>query len=98
MTPIESYCPPEMLAQVYPEEFGHLLPPPPKPTSYTAEHLAGGCILYRLADHPYLHRHTSDEMLSSARGIRPTRTMQRLMSFRGYADRIGLNVSSISRA
>ena len=24
--------------------------------------------------------------------------MQRVMSFRGYADRIGLNVSSISRA
>ena len=58
MTPVELYWPPEMLAQVYPEEFGHLLSPPPKPTSYTAEHLAGGCMLYRLTERPYLHRDT----------------------------------------
>ena len=62
MTPIELYWPPEILAQAYPAEFGHLLQtirerasPPSEPIFYTTEHLAGGCILYRLTDRPYLH-------------------------------------------
>ncbi|WP_114947357.1 hypothetical protein [Microvirga calopogonii] len=49
MTPIEHYWPPEMLAAVFPEKYGHLVmkaPAQEEPLSssrYTVDHLPGGC-------------------------------------------------------
>lgn len=53
MTPIECYWPPEMLAQVFPERFGHLVSRPPAeqptaPSSYTVDRLQGGCVVIGL--------------------------------------------------
>lgn len=52
MTPVEHYWPPEMLAAVFPDRFGHLAPPTATrpaqrsevPHPYTVE---CGCIVYR---------------------------------------------------
>lgn len=61
MTPIEHYWPPELLAQAFPERFGHLVAKPApsqgatevvqaasaKPRSYTVEPVMGGCHVIR---------------------------------------------------
>lgn len=53
MTPIEHYWPPEMLAAVFPDRFGHLAPkvgPAARATvarSYTVEAVTGGCEVIR---------------------------------------------------
>ncbi|WP_322883921.1 hypothetical protein [Microvirga lotononidis] len=54
MTPIEHYWPPEMLAEVFPEKYGHLVlkePAQDEPLStlrYIIDHLPGGCVVIRL--------------------------------------------------
>jgi hypothetical protein len=57
MTPIEHYWPPEMLAEVFPEKYGHLVlnwsaqPAQEEqlPSSrYTVDHLPGGCVVIGL--------------------------------------------------
>jgi hypothetical protein len=53
MTDIECYWPPEMLAEVFPEQYGHLVftwteePPAPAPL-YTVNPLPGGCMVFSL--------------------------------------------------
>ena len=57
MTPIEHYWPPEMLAEVFPEKYGHLvlnwsshpaLEEPSSSSRYTIDHLPGGCVVIGL--------------------------------------------------
>ncbi len=54
MTPIEHYWPPEMLAEVFPEKYGHLVlnwsaEEEPLPSHrYTVDHLPGGCVVIGL--------------------------------------------------
>jgi hypothetical protein len=57
MTPIEHYWPPEMLAEVFPDRYGHLVlnwsaqlaQEEPLPSSrYTVDHLPGGCVVIEL--------------------------------------------------
>jgi hypothetical protein len=53
MTPIECYWPPEMLAQVFPERYAHLIPVQPSkktmsPSRYNVQRLPGGCVLIGL--------------------------------------------------
>jgi hypothetical protein len=53
MTPIEHYWPPEMLAEVFPEKYGHLVfnwteEEPVSPSRYTVDHLPGGCVVIEL--------------------------------------------------
>ena len=55
MTPIEHYWPPEMLAEVFPEKYGHLVlnwsaEEEPLPSHrYTVEHLPGGSVVIKLS-------------------------------------------------
>ena len=53
MTPIEHYWPPEMLAEVFPERYGHLVfnwaeEEPASPPRYTVDQLPGRCVVIRL--------------------------------------------------
>jgi hypothetical protein len=57
MTPIEHYWPPEMLAEVFPEKYGHLVlnwsaqpaqEEPLFPSRYTVDHLPSGCVVIGL--------------------------------------------------
>ena len=53
MTPIEHYWPPEMLAEVFPEKYGHLVfnwteEEPTSPSRYTVDHLPSGCVVIGL--------------------------------------------------
>jgi hypothetical protein len=54
MTPIEHYWPPEMLAEVFPDRYGHLVldwatQEEPLPSQrYTVDHLPGGCVVIGL--------------------------------------------------
>ncbi len=63
MTPIEHYWPPELLAAVLPERYGHLMPckaaegvpaRPHKPSRQAPEALEGGCRLYRFPFRPQI--------------------------------------------
>lgn len=55
MTPVEHYWPPEMLAAVFPDRFGHLAPKAAQrrrsqgtgARSYTVEAVTGGCDVIR---------------------------------------------------
>jgi hypothetical protein len=54
MTPIEHDWPPEMLAGVFPEKYGHLVlnwpahEEPPPASRYTVDCLLGGCVVIGL--------------------------------------------------
>lgn len=53
MTDIKRYWPPEMLAEVFPEEYGHLVfdwteEAPAPSLLYTVNHLPGGCMVLSL--------------------------------------------------
>jgi hypothetical protein len=54
MTPIEHDWPPEMLAGVFPEKYGHLVlnwpahEEPPPASRYTVDRLPGGCVVIGL--------------------------------------------------
>ena len=54
MTQVEHYWPPEMLAEVFPEKYGHLIlkwPPEEQPlpaSRHTVERLPGGCVVIGL--------------------------------------------------
>jgi hypothetical protein len=61
MTPIEHSWPPEMLAEVFPEKYGHLVldwsskpdQEEPLPSSrHTVSHLPGGCVVLGLPEGP----------------------------------------------
>ncbi len=53
MTDIERYWPPEMLAEVFPEQYGHLVfdwteEPHATAPLYTVNHLPSGCMVFSL--------------------------------------------------
>jgi hypothetical protein len=53
MTPIEHYWPPEMMVEVFPEKYGHLifarsLTEEPLPARYAVDRLPSGCVVIEL--------------------------------------------------